>query len=352
VRNLILFAPLGAAIALCGWRGGWPMLAPALLSLAVETAQIWIPGRDPSLGDVVFNTTGAAAAFAMVQSPGWWLRPRAGTRVLLMSGALAGALGVLWLTGVLFQPDLPRSTWWGQWTPQLGHLEWYRGRIARATLGPLDVPDGPLPQSAAARTLLLAGAPLAVRGVAGPRVPALGSLFSIADEQSREIVLLGPDRDALVFRRRTRASAARLEQPDLRAEGALRGVVPGDSLDVVVRADGNGYCLAVNGRASCGHGFTLGRGWGLISFPDALPSLLRVLLDDLWLAGLLVPLGFWLTGRRAGIPAVLVAVAGLFVVPAATGLVPTPPGQLIGAVAGLALGLALRRRVGAALRAV
>jgi hypothetical protein len=346
LRNLLLFAPLGAAIALCGWRGRWPILAPAILSLAVEAAQIWIPGRDPSLGDVVFNTAGAAAAFAAVQSPGWWLWPRTGTRLLLMAGALVGALGVLVLTGVLFQPDLPRSTYWGQWTPRLGHLEWYRARIVRATLGPLDVPDGRLPNSDTARALLLAAAPLVVRGVAGPRVPALGSLLSIADEQAREIVLLGPDRDALVMRRRTRASSVRLEQPDLRAEGALRGIVPDVALDVVVRADGNGYCLAVNERASCGLGFTVGRGWGLISFPEGLPRWLQVLLDDLWAAALLVPLGFWLMGRRAGPLAVLAALAGLILVPITTGLMTAPPGQMVGAAAGLLVGLALRRRLG------
>lgn len=340
--------PLGAAIALCGWRGPWALVAPALLTFSVETAQIWIPGRDASLGDLVFNTTGAAVGLAIVLSSAWWLRPGRGARRLLMLGALAGALGVFAATGMLLQQDLPRSTYWGQWTPQLGHLEWYRGRIVRATLGMVGVPDGELRNSDSVRALLMARAPLAIHGVAGPPVPALGSLLSIADDRSREIMLLGPERDALVLRRRTRAAAWLLAQPNLRADGALRGVAEGESLDVVVRADGNGYCFVVNGRASCGLGFTLGRGWSLVSFPERMPSWFRVLLDDTWLAGLLVPLGFWLTGRRIGGLAVIAAFAGLWLVPGLTGLLPTSPGELAGAAVGIALGLLWRWRLAVA----
>jgi VanZ like family len=346
LRNLLLFAPLGVAIALCGWRGVGAVLAPMLLSLAVETAQIWIPGRDPSLGDVVFNTVGAAAGFAAIRVSVLWLRPAARSGRLLMLSALLGLVGVCGAAGFLLRPDLPASTYWGQWTPQLGHLEWYRGRIHSVTLGPLELPDGQLARSDMTRALLLARAPLVVHAVAGPPVPALGSLFSIADNWPREIMLLGPYRDDLIFRLRTRASAARLEQPDLRVTGMLSGIAPGDSLNVTVRANGNGYCVAVNGRESCGLGFTLGRGWGMLAFPEALSSRQRTLLDCVWTACLLLPLGFWLTGRTTGLLAMAAAAATLGLVPIAAGLMPTPPGEWMGAAAGLALGLALRRLAG------
>ena len=205
LRNVILFVPFGMAASRCGLRDARVMATAALLSLAVESAQIWIPGRDASLGDVVFNSMGAAVGLGVVRSSVWWLRPPEGRRRLLMLGAVAAVLGVFGATGALLQQDLPRSTYWSQWTPQLGHLKWYRGRIERVMLGPLDVPDGRISSSQIARTLLLAKAPLEIRAVAGPRVPALSSLFSIADEQSREILLLGPDRYGLVLRHRTRA---------------------------------------------------------------------------------------------------------------------------------------------------
>ena len=345
LRNIFLYAPLGAATAWCGWRRPRVLVAAIALSALIELAQVWIPGRDPSLGDVTFNAVGAIAGFWAGRSSDGWLRPAGRLRVWLMLLGAFGVLATAAATGMLLQADFPRSTYWGQWTPNLGHLEWYRGRIVGVTIGALEVADGPVPHSAAVRSLLLSRTALRIRAVAGPPVPALGSLFSIYDGQQREVVLVGPDRDDLVFRYRTRAAAARLEQPALRAEGALRGVAAGDSLGVEVRRDGNGRCLEVNARAFCGLGFTIGRAWALIGFPETFPSWLRILLDDGWLAGLLMPLGFWLTGRRTGPLVVLAVAAGLVLVPVATGLMPTPPGGLAGAAVGLALGLGLRRRL-------
>jgi len=343
--NILLYAPLGVAMALCGWSRPRVLIGPLLLSASIEFAQTWIPGRDASLGDVVANSLGAAAGFAVVRTSVHWLRPRGGLRVALAIAAALGALSVLATTGILFQMDLPRSTYWGQWTPDLGYLQWYRGRVLQASLGPSDLPGGgPLANSAEVRALLLARAPLSIRAVAGPRVPALGSLFSIYDDRTREIVLVGPDRDDLVLRYRTRAVVARLDHPDLRVEDALRGIAPGDRLDVVVRQGGKGYCVDVNGRSSCGVGLTVGRGWALLSYPEALPTWLRILLDDAWVGCLLIPAGFWLTGRHGAL-VVFVLAAGLVVVPALTGLIPTPPGEFVGAGAGVGLGVLIRRRV-------
>ncbi len=302
LSNVILFLPLGAAIALCGWRGRWTVLAPALLSLAVETAQIWLPGRDASLGDLVFNTTGAAVGLAIVLSSAWWLRPGPVGRALLMFGALAVSLGVFFATGVLLQQDLPRSTYWGQWTPQLGHLEWYRGRIAAATLGTLDVPDGQLRNSDSIREQLMARAPLAIRAVAGPALPALGSLLSIADDRSREIMLLGPEREALVLRHAHpgrggapgAARPARGRGAPWRGGGHASGVswyVPtatatASSSTGVPRADSASPWAAAGASSR---------------FPRRLPSWLQHAARRRVARGAArARSGFWLTGRRVG----------------------------------------------------
>jgi hypothetical protein len=345
--NVILYAPLGVAIALCGWRPPKALLAPALLSAAIECAQIWIPGRDPSLGDVTFNTLGAALGVLAVGSSSLWLQPRPRLRRVLEVCAALGLLSVLGATGVLLRPDFPRSTYYGQWTPHLSHLAWYRGRVLSVSLGSRSLVDGPLAGSDQVRSLLMARAPLDVRSVAGPRVPALGSLFSIADDWPREIVLLGPDRGDLVVRYRTRAAAVGLDEPDLRVSGAMRRVSPGDSLNVVVRADGRGYCLAINGQATCGLGFTVGRGWALLYYPESFPRWLRKLLDDGWMAGLLIPLGFWSRGRRSATLFAAAVLVTIWAVPRATGLLSAPPGEVAGAVVGFALGRLLQRLVAA-----
>jgi hypothetical protein len=58
--NVILFAPLGFALTLMGRTGIRWIGYAAVLSATIEFAQLVIPGRDPSLGDVFFNTVGAA----------------------------------------------------------------------------------------------------------------------------------------------------------------------------------------------------------------------------------------------------------------------------------------------------
>jgi hypothetical protein len=66
--NIALFLPIGAALAaLLPLR--WSPLAVALgcaLSLAVETAQVHVPGRVPDLDDVVANTVGTALGALLV----------------------------------------------------------------------------------------------------------------------------------------------------------------------------------------------------------------------------------------------------------------------------------------------
>ena len=76
--NVVLFVPIGAIIALTG-RARLLWAAPAL-SVAIETAQWVIPERNPSLLDVVLNTTGAFIGHAV----GWAVR-----RVVLARRAAA-----------------------------------------------------------------------------------------------------------------------------------------------------------------------------------------------------------------------------------------------------------------------
>jgi hypothetical protein len=104
ILNLLLFFPLGAALS---WNGRSPTRAIVvgfLLSTMVELAQVWIPGRDPSLSDIVFNTAGSAlGGFAGLHSR-VWVNPRGRASVRLTTAATAGALLVLVLTAVLLAP--------------------------------------------------------------------------------------------------------------------------------------------------------------------------------------------------------------------------------------------------------
>src|SRR5947207_11513956 len=74
IQNLILFIPLGIGLALALPRR--PVAAVflgALLSFGIEFAQQYIPGRDPSVGDVVANTISTALGVLLVVSARVWL---------------------------------------------------------------------------------------------------------------------------------------------------------------------------------------------------------------------------------------------------------------------------------------
>lgn len=57
--NILLFAPLGALLVLWIGRFGWSVLAAVAISVGAELAQIVIPGREPTIRDVISNTIGA-----------------------------------------------------------------------------------------------------------------------------------------------------------------------------------------------------------------------------------------------------------------------------------------------------
>src|ERR1043165_6423993 len=73
IQNILLFIPLGISLTLAGVR---PLVAIALgaaLSFSVEFSQQWIPGRDPSVGDILNNTISTALGVALTRTAPRWL---------------------------------------------------------------------------------------------------------------------------------------------------------------------------------------------------------------------------------------------------------------------------------------
>jgi hypothetical protein len=340
--NLILFAPLGATLALNGRSGARPVLAAGLLSCCVELAQIVIPGRDPSLGDVCFNTLGAAAGQALFFLGARWIVPTARAAARLSALAVIMACGVFALTGYLLAPSFPRLPYFAWWTADRPELAWVHGRVLQADLGPLSLhpSDRPLPPEV--RSLLIAGTPLRIEAIAGPRLPSLGPLVSIEDRWRRDIVLVGPDRADLVLRYRARSAGLRLDGPDIRLRGVLGGVRRSDTLHITVQHAADGYCLGMNHVETCHLWFTIGTGWALLLYPKHFPLWAQHLLDAGWVAGLLVPLGLWMRRRPESMLAGGLVLWALSVLPGQAGLSPTPSREWVGAVCGVCIGLAVQ----------
>ncbi|UCF19746.1 MAG: VanZ family protein [Gemmatimonadota bacterium] len=343
ILNVALFVPLGLALALTLERPAAALLLAALLSAGIELAQVVLPGRHPTLGDLVFNTTGALLGICVARSWSFWLVPAPSPAGRLSLGGSGGALVILGLTGFLLGPSLPRSLYFGQWTPDLGHLERYRGKVSEFTIGPVAIPPRRLAESDSVRALLSVGAPIHVEAIAGPPIERLGPLVSVYDDLHREILLIGPDRGDLVYRYRTRAASLRLDQPDLRLYGAMGRIEPGDRLQVTLSHGHDGRCLSLNGTGKCGIGFGVGSGWATLYYPEIASRSLAGALNALWLALLCLPGAFWSTGGRLLARHGLLLVAGFVVIPMFSGLSSVSAVEVLGAAAGVSLGFGLQR---------
>jgi len=341
--NVILFLPIGIGLAQVGLPLKRTILVGGLLSAGIELSQMVIPGRDPSVSDVMMNTTGTALGGFAVYSKIRWLEPAMAAAARMSLGAGAAAAATVVATGILLRPSYPHDVYYGQWTPNLAQLDWYRGRVLEASVGGVDLPDGELAQSARARGLFLAGASLRVKAIAGPPTRRLGSVFSIADGHQRTILLVGAERNDLIIQRRTLAADLRLDQPEVRFPGVMEGISPGDTLNLSLRLDNRGFCAALNRVSDCHLGYTVGTGWRLLYSGRSFPAWQTALISLGWVAGLAFPFGFWLRVAWPSMAGAIILFAGLALVPVGTGLQPTSPWEWLAAVAGTAVGIGLRR---------
>lgn len=331
VANLLLFAPLGLGLAAWGVRSRKVVLLACLLSIGIELLQLGIPGRETALGDVIFNTLGAAAGAAI----GTWLPAR--RRAAGVAWALAGAsLAAIAAAALALQPAFPRTLYFGQWTPDLGMWGHYGGQVLGAEVSEIPLPDGPLAASPAVRSALQEGAALRVHAVAGPPTDRLSPIFSMADDHQRIILMIGVDGNDLVLDVGRRATDWRLRWPDLRWPGALARVHAGDTIAVGMRGARSGYCLALGTVERCGLAFTVGEAWALAGWIPRLPVVIQGGLALTVMLALGLPIGLLAPRGVAGLLPAIAVMVGATVLPPLLGLATTPVLQM----GALALGVA------------
>jgi hypothetical protein len=344
IVNVILFIPLGAAAGLTGRSTLVALAIGAALSASVELAQIsLIPGRDASIGDLVFNTLGAVAGVALVKTAPWWLGYDDVRASRLSLTAALAAVVIIGGTGLLLVPHPPEGTYFVMWRPDLRHLDPYEAPVRSVTIGGERFLPSRIEDPAHLRELLRAGAPLRVVTDAVPKTSRQAAMFAIYDELKREVVMIGPDRDDLVFRVRMRSASAWLDQPDIRVVGGWRDVVAGSEILVSARRSGRSYCVGFGPQPPCDSGFSAGMGWGLFLYDERWPAWLRAALNILWLAMLGFPVGFWARRRWESLCALFLFAVAVVVVPALVGLLDTPLQQVLGGLAGIGLGVMLAR---------
>jgi hypothetical protein len=300
ILNVLLFVPLGL---LLGHTRRAPLRAAALgflISLAVESTQLFIPGRQPALGDLIWNTSGAVVGVFLYRAVIDRLyrttrSPAQGLGAPLLTGLAVIAAG--WLLG----PRPSTHLYWSLWTPPLVGMPQYDGAVIAVTLDGVPIPPQEFPKHLNPARAWLADWTFETSLVKGEPPERLAPVIILADVGSEEAAFLGVVREDLVWRDRLWAETFGFHQPNFRVPGALRGIAVRDTVRIEVRRVGVDRCIAVDTQARCHRGFTPGRTWSLLRGAGRLSDHERRGLDLTWLLVLGLPTGFLSMGLWATI---------------------------------------------------
>jgi len=224
ILNVLLFIPLGICLAVAGATRSLAVVAALSLSGLVESLQLVLPGRYPALRDLIANGAGGALGAGVASVvPILRHRPAAIGRwisigwPLVLGGLLTGG-------GLLLEPSAPDQLWFGQWAPELGNFEHFRGIVVRAQLNGVELPSGPFPTTAEFKERYSS---VEVQARAIPPSSAsrrLAPIVSVFDDAQREVFILGQQGRDLVFEPRLRAEDWGLRSLAIRARGGLPAI--------------------------------------------------------------------------------------------------------------------------------
>ena len=346
ILNFLLFVPLGIALMAATGRAIRVVVFAVMLSIVIEVLQGMIPGRYPTLGDVVYNTVGGATGIGLAAVTRQLLRPSGRLAGVLTVGAGTAAAVLLFMAGVLLAPSFPATIYYGQWTADLGYMEAYEGQVFEASLGSMFLGSERTSNPELAVELLRSGAPLEAQAVAGPAPPALAPIVSIFDESAVEVLVLGADATDLVLRVRYRANELRLDRPDLWIRHAFAATRPGDMIRLRAENRGEGYSLSLDEHEYAPLRHTPGEGWALLLHPERTAPWLDSTLSLAWVAGPLILAGWWAPGLGWAVGAFSLAVSGMAMAAAAGPLTDIAVAEILAAFGGVMLGVVLRRALG------
>jgi hypothetical protein len=281
LRNWILFVP-GGLLAGLALRRRWALALPIALTCFVELAQVRIPGRDSALQDLILNGLGGLSGFWLARRGlGAW-----GTRTV------AAVAAVAWLAPLaLLVPKSTPNDLYGLWTPRLGRMALYDGRIIEASLGPLAIPSHRVDEKRALDSLVVHRAMLHVLLEVGGQPGSTAPVFQINDGHRQDVMDVLALHSDLILRGRTPARILKLDQPDTRWTGAMDGLSEGDTITLVVDRGRDSVCMSIEGssvdrRERCNLAPSLADGWGHVLYLEGPPLWFRQLMSVAWAIGL------------------------------------------------------------------
>ena len=355
ISNVLLFIPVGWVASY--WVRPRRALAACLVAtIMIEGLQATvISGRDSSLRDILSNTAGGAAGVWLylrwtrlrLPGPTWALRLALGSGFAWLLLLLISGLGV--------RPAPTDQPWLGQWTPDLENFAIYPGTVLDVSLNGERPPRSLIPEPIAIRQAMREGRPwMVVRAVPGAAPPRAAMMFGIADAQEEDQLFLAQDRVGLLLHVRNSFEVWGLRELIAR-QLLYPGPTPGDTL--TIQAGIADHAIVIRSQSGTRQlitelPLTVGLGWSSL-MPFRYPVFNEwALFNAVWLAGLIVPTGYW-AGRwspgRALVLLMVGLVGGLVAVPFLTAAAPTTRPEWIGALLGAALswgaGFLSRRRV-------
>jgi hypothetical protein len=351
IANIGLFAPLGVGLAWFGFRGRTTVALAFAATTTIELLQRWvIPGRDPSIRDVVANTLGAAAGWLLAQSIATALSPSSRTARRLTVAAVLSWLIIESFGARLETLSLPMADYWGQWAPELGNMRHFDGRLVDARVNGQVLPSGRIRNTQLLRDQLHAdGLSVQAIVISDRREEVLAPIVAIYDRATRQVFLLGEAGHNTVFYVRRWAADLRLRNPGIAVHNDIQ---LGDTVEYAGGFSRGRLFVRSRDAAKLVTADVPVGAWllwsHLVPFRMELGRF-AMLISAIWSALLLVPMGFWgwkANASRRVTFAVLGAVVtlGLTLIPIAFGQPIAPPGIWFASGAGLLAGIVAARR--------
>jgi hypothetical protein len=348
--NILLFIPFALGLRLLGLSLSAVVVTGAALSLTVESLQLaLVTGRDASLSDLITNTVGSLIGGALGSRLPSLLdpAPRHGIRLVLTTGA--AWIGIQAGTAILLQPWAPAEPLqaeWGRIRP--GHTP-FDGTVTSALLSGSPAADGAPVDSRLHARLRQGQAHLELGLVSGRKLPEWSPVFEILGRNGPVLALQAAGTD-LAFQPPARSYALRLRRPALRLPGALSAgpgtpwqVAAGERHDTVWAT-----WATARARYRVVQPLSPSLGWSLLIPFDYAYGPEVHLLTGLWIAGLLVPIGYWASRTRGSryLPSAapgLLLLTGLGLIPMLTGYPAVHWSEWLAGAAGLGAGWACHR---------
>jgi len=354
VLNILLFMPFAFGLRLSGVATRRVIVASLLLTMLVEFLQYAVvTGRDSSLSDILTNSLGGTLGATLAGHLDTLLRPPPPT-----ARRLAIAWAALWLSVTAaaalalrpWAPDGPFLVQWArEWPPHLP----FGGRVTAASLGSDPLPEGWLPAGSELPPPMRAGTTrLHVSVLTGKPDADWQPIVMLLRSRSEgsEVLGLSQSGHALIFECPSQAAPLKVRAVAIRLAAAFP-TESGMPLDLTAEVERQTVRLAstYGGGRSWTLALSPSFGWSLVLPFDYAFGPEVHLLTGLWLAGFMLPLGFW--WARAGLPAIMavalitaIVVLGLAVLPRLAGYPPVHWSEWAASAAGAAVGWARSRR--------